>query len=171
MFIDNGNALIVIVIMTTTTNSETNTLLVEQSPFLQSLVQQIRAYDHYGVYRTWTDELVIAPYVIPKKKRREISLEGDIDPTTKLRILCYFRAIAALIEKETGLLCQVVVDLNHEGFGWALVWGGKLMVVSRSLRDAHRFGFDTLEKLNDQGTKLANAGIELVNKFPEVARL
>ncbi|MGB5594026.1 MAG: NifX-associated nitrogen fixation protein [Crocosphaera sp.] len=156
---------------TTTANTETNSLLVSESPFLQSLVQQIRSYDHYGVYRKWTDELVIAPYVVAKKKKREISLEGDIDPATQLRILCYFRAIAALIEKETGLLCQVVVDLNHEGFGWALVWGGKLMVVSRSLRDAHRFGFDSLEKLNEQGTKLVNSGIELVQKFPEVSRL
>ena len=156
---------------TTTTNTETNTLSVADSPFLQALVQQLRAYDHFGVYRTWTDELVIAPYVIPKKKRREISLDGEIDPTTQLRIICYFRAIAALIEQETGLLCQVVVDLNHEGFGWALVWGGKLMVVSRSLRDAHRFGFDTLEKLNDQGTKLVNSAIELVQRFPEVSKL
>ena len=156
---------------TTTTNTETNTLSVADSPFLQALVQQLRAYDHFGVYRTWTDELVIAPYVIPKKKRREISLDGEIDPTTQLRIICYFRAIAALKEQETGLLCQVVVDLNHEGFGWALVWGGKLMVVSRSLRDAHRFGFDTLEKLNDQGTKLVNSGIELVQRFPEVSKL
>ena len=104
---------------TTTTNSETPTILVADSPFLQALVQQLRSYDSFGVYRTWTDELVIAPYVIPKKKRREISLEGDIDPTTQLRIICYFRAIAALIELETGLLCQVVVDLNLEGFGWA----------------------------------------------------
>ena len=45
------------------------------------------------------------------------------------------------------------------------------MVVSRSLRDAHRFGFDTLEKLNDQGTKLVNSAIELVQRFPEVSKL
>ena len=154
-----------------TNNTETTPILVEDSPFLKELVQQIRAYDHYGVYRTWTDELVLSPFVIPKKKRREITLEGDIDPATKLRIICFYRGIAALVEKETGCLCQVVVDLNHEGFGWALVWGGKLMVVSRSLRDAHRFGFNTLEDLKTQGEKLANAGIELVKKFPEVARL
>ncbi|MEA5533392.1 NifX-associated nitrogen fixation protein [Crocosphaera sp. XPORK-15E] len=156
---------------TTTSNAETTPILVADSPFLKELVQQIRAYDHYGVYRLWTDELVLAPFVIPKKKRREITLEGDIDPTTKLRIMCFYRGVAALIEKQTECLCQVVVDLNHEGFGWALVWGGKLMVVSRSLRDAHRFGFNSLEDLKEQGEKLANSGIELVQKFPEVARL
>ncbi|MEA5508196.1 NifX-associated nitrogen fixation protein [Crocosphaera sp. UHCC 0190] len=156
---------------TTTSNSETTPILVADSIFLKELVQQIRAYDHYGVYRLWTDELVLAPFVIPKKKRREITLEGDVDPTTKLRIMCFYRGVAACVEKETGQLCQVVVDVNHEGFGWALVWGGRLLITSRTLRDAHRFGFDSLEALKEQGEKLVTAGIELVQKFPEVAKL
>lgn len=156
--------------MTTTTNSKQSTILVSDSPFLQEVVRQIRAYDHYGVYKSWTDELILGPYVISKKQKREISLEGDIDPATKLRILCFYRAVASLIEKETAQLCQVVVDLNNEGFGWALVWSGRLMAVCRTLRDAHRFGFDSLEKLAAQGEKITQSGIEVVQRFPEAAR-
>ncbi|HAC64976.1 MAG TPA: NifX-associated nitrogen fixation protein [Cyanothece sp. UBA12306] len=159
--------------MTTTATTETSAKaqLVAENAFLQEVVRQIRAYDSYGFYRSWTDELVLSPFVVPKKKKREISLEGDIDPATKLRILCFYRAIASLIENETGQLCQVIVDLNHEGFGWALVWSGRLMSVSRTIRDAHRFGFESLEKLAEQGEKLTKAGIELVERFPEVARI
>ncbi|XTZ12514.1 MAG: NifX-associated nitrogen fixation protein [cyanobacterium endosymbiont of Rhopalodia inflata] len=156
--------------MTTKTNSEQSTLLVSDSPFLQEVARQIRAYDHYGVYKSWTNELVLGPYVISKKQKREISLEGDIDPATKLRILCFYRAIASLIEKETAQLCQVLVDLNNEGFGWALVWSGRLMTVCRTLRDAHRFGFDSLERLAVQGEQITQSGIEVVQRFPEVAR-
>ncbi|MGP0128118.1 MAG: NifX-associated nitrogen fixation protein [cyanobacterium endosymbiont of Rhopalodia musculus] len=156
--------------MKTTTNSEQSTLLVSDNPFLQEVVRQIRAYDHYGVYKSWTNELVLGPYVISKQQKREISLEGDIDPATKLRILCFYRAVASLIEKETAQLCQVIVDLNSEGFGWALVWSGRLMTVCRTLRDAHRFGFDSLEKLAAQGEKITQSGIEVVQRFPEVAR-
>ena len=75
--------------MTTKTNAKQSTILVSDSLFLEEVVRQIRAYDHYGVYKSWTNELVLGPYVISKKQKREISLEGDIDPATKLRILCF----------------------------------------------------------------------------------
>jgi probable nitrogen fixation protein len=157
--------------MTTTTISEVNTdaAFVAENEFLQELVRQVRAQDHYGVFRTWEDPLVLSGYVVSKKKKKEISVEGDVDATTQLRIMCYFRAIAALVEKKTGKLCQVVIDLSHEGFGWSLVWCGRLMVVNRTLRDAQRFGFDSLEKLATQGEKLINSGVDIIEKYPEVA--
>lgn len=143
-------------------------LTVDSSPFLKAIVQQIRANDPYGTYRNWGDELLLKPYVIPKKQRREIPVEGDVDPVTIGRILGFYRAIAARIEEETGQLSQVVVDLSHEGFGWALIFSGRLILVSKTLRDAQRFGFDTLEKLNAEGEKLVQRGVELAKRFPEV---
>lgn len=158
--------------MTATITPETttdNAAFVAGNLFLQELVQQIRANDHYGVYRNWSDELVLAPFVVSKKKKREISVDGDVNPTTQLRVLCYYRAVAARVEKETGKLCQVVVDLSHEGFGWALVWTGKLMVTSQTLRDAQRFGFDSLEKMAERGEKLVTTGIESISRFADAA--
>ena len=143
-------------------------LLVDNSPFLKAIVQQIRANDPYGTYRNWSDELLLKPYVIPKKQRREIPVEGDVDPITLSRILGFYRAIAARIEEETGQLSQVVVDLSHEGCGWALIFSGRLILVSKTLRDAQRFGFDTLEKLNAEGEKLVQKGVDLARKYPEV---
>jgi probable nitrogen fixation protein len=142
---------------------------LDNSGFLQELVRQVRAQDHYGTFRTWKDELVLSPFVVTKQKKKEISVDGDVDPVTKLRVYSFYRAIAALIEKETGKLCQVVIDLSHEGFGWSLIWTGRLMVVNRTLRDAQRFGFDSLEKVAIEGEKLTQAGIEIIQRFPEVA--
>lgn len=45
------------------------------------------------------------------------------------------------------------------------------MVTCRTLRDAHRFGFESYEKLAADGEKLVNTGIELIEKFPEVANI
>ncbi|MEM1368279.1 MAG: NifX-associated nitrogen fixation protein [Cyanobacteria bacterium P01_H01_bin.15] len=146
----------------------TTDLTVAEAPFLKALAGQIRANDAYGTYRNWADELLLKPYVIPKKQRREIPVDGDVDPITLGRILAFYRAVAARIEEETGQLSQVVVDLSHEGFGWALIFSGRLILVSKTLRDAQRFGFDSLEKLNSEGEKLMNKGIELGRKFPEV---
>jgi probable nitrogen fixation protein len=141
------------------------------SPFLKAITQQIRANDPYGTYRNWSDELLLKPYVVSKAQKREISVEGDVDPITKGRILAFYRAIAHRIEEETGLLCQVVIDLSHEGFGWALVFSSRLLVVSKTLRDAQRFGFDSLEKLEAEGAKIVDSAISLANRFPEVGRL
>ena len=153
-----------------TVSTENNAVFVAENAFLQELVRQMRAQDHYGTFRSWKDELVIAPFVISKQKKRAISVDGDVDPVTKLRVYSFYRAIAALIEKETGQLCQVVIDLSHEGFGWALIWTGRLMVVNRTIRDAQRFGFDSFEKLATEGEKLTQSGIEIIQRFPEVAQ-
>ncbi len=144
---------------------------VAENAFLQELTRQMRAQDHYGTFRTWEDRTVLMPFVVSKQKKKEISVDGEVDPVTQLRVLSFYRAIAALIEKETGKLCQVVIDLSHEGFGWALIWCGRLMVVSRTLRDAQRFGFDSLEKLALEGEKLTQSGMDFIRRFPEVAEV
>ena len=152
-------------------SAENKSAFVAGNAFLQELVRQIRAQDHYGVYRNWSDELLLNSFVVSKEKKRQISVEGDVDSATQLRVLCFYRAVAACVEKETNQLCQVVIDLSHEGFGWALIWCGRLMVVARTLRDAQRFGFDSLEKLAAEGEKIIKSGTEMIAKFPEVARI
>lgn len=152
-------------------STATPTLTVAEAPFLQAMVQQIRANDAFGTYRQWADELLLKPYVIAKKQRRAIPVDEEVDPMTVSRILGFYRAIAACIETETGQLSQVVVNLNHEGFGWALIFSGRLILVSKTLRDAHRFGFDSLEKLNAEGEKLVAKGIELARQYPQVCDL
>jgi probable nitrogen fixation protein len=155
--------------MTTTNLPPTSETAIQ--PFLKAIAQQIRANDGYGTYRNWSDELLLKSFVVTKAQKREISVEGEVDPITKGRILAFYRAIAHRIEEETGLLCQVVIDLSHEGFGWALVFSGRLLVVSKTLRDAQRFGFDSLEKLEAEGAKIVASGVSLANRFPEVGNI
>jgi probable nitrogen fixation protein len=157
----------------TTTNSVNGTTPTEilNSPFLKAIVQQFRGQDSYGTYRNWSDELLLKPFIVSKQKKREISLEGEVDPVTQARIMAFYRAVAACIEKETGLLSQVVIDLSHEGFGWALVFSGRLLLVTKTLRDAHRFGFDSLEKLAEEGERFVEKGIDLAKRFPEVSKV
>jgi probable nitrogen fixation protein len=138
---------------------------------MQELVKQIRGQDSYGTYRNWSDELLLKPFIVSKERKRKISVDGDVDPVTKARIMAFYRAIAARIEQETGLLGQVIIDLSHEGFGWALVFCGRLLVVAKTLRDAQRFGFDSFEKLDAEAEKLLQKGIDLAKRYPEVGRL
>jgi len=157
---------------TTETNSQiTAEELIKTTPLLQELLRQIRAHDPYGTFRNWSDELILKPFVVSKEQKRKISVDGEVDPITKSRISTFYRAIASIIEQETGLLSQVVIDLSHEGFGWVLVFSGRLLLVSKTLRDAQRFGFDSLEKLVAEGDKIAKSAIELARKHGDVAQL
>ncbi|HLO84817.1 MAG TPA: NifX-associated nitrogen fixation protein [Nostocaceae cyanobacterium] len=144
---------------------------VQITPFLKTILQQIRGQDTYGFYRNWSDELILKPFVVTKQKRKEISVEGEVDPATLSRINAFFRAIAVCIEQETGLMSNVIVNLNHEGFGWALVFAGRLLLVVKTLRDAHRFGFESLEKLDAEGQAYIQKALELSQRFPEVGKL
>jgi probable nitrogen fixation protein len=141
------------------------------SPFLKTLVQQIRASDSYGFYRNWSDELILKPFVVTKQNKKQISVEGEIDPATISRINAFFRAVAASIEQETCMISNVVIHLGHEGFGWALVFSGRLLLAIKTLRDAHRFGFESLEKLNEEGQNFVQKGIDLAQRFPQVGNL
>lgn len=57
----------------------------------QKVIQQIRANDPYGTFRTWADELLLKPYVVTKVQKRAISVEGEVDPITKGRIMAFYR--------------------------------------------------------------------------------
>jgi probable nitrogen fixation protein len=156
--------------MSESLNGTASTELLK-SPLIKALVQQIRGQDAYGIYRTWSDELLIKPFIVTKQKKREISLEGEVDMVTRSRIMVFYRAIAACLEEETGLLSQVVLDLSHEGFGWVLIFSGRLLLTVKTLRDAHRFGFDSLEKMVEEGEKTVEKGIDLAQRFPEVGQI
>jgi hypothetical protein len=44
-------------------------------------------------------------------------------------------------------------------------------VLDRSLRDVHRFGYESLSKLKDDADKHLSVALELVGMYPEVAGL
>ena len=57
---------------------------------------------------------------------------------------------------------------DFEG-GFCVLKEERLIVVNKQLRDVHRFGFLTMEKLAEEGEKLVNVGVEMIRKFPDVA--
>jgi len=64
-----------------------------------------------------------------------------------------------------------LVHLTHEGFGRVLITVGKLVVLDRTLRDVHRFGFESLSKMKNEADKYLSVAIEIIGKFPDVAGL
>jgi probable nitrogen fixation protein len=137
--------------------------------FAKEMVRQMRAIDTYGTYDNWPVEKILEPFVLTKEKRREIPVIGDPDEITMARVKAFYNAISALIEKECGLMAVPMMNLTHEGFGRSLITVGKLVVMDRTLRDVHRFGFPSLSKMKDEADKLLSVALEIIGQHPKVA--
>jgi probable nitrogen fixation protein len=142
-----------------------------ESDFIKEMVKQMRAIDTYGTYEGWSVLRILDPFVLTKERKREIPVVGDPDEITMARVKAFYNAISSLIEKECGLMAIPMINLTHEGFGRAAITVGKLVVMDKTLRDVHRFGFESLSKMKDEADKVLSVALEIVGKYPEVAGL
>jgi probable nitrogen fixation protein len=140
------------------------------APFVKELIKVWRAQDTHGTWDGKPDLELLEPYILDKEKRRALPIVGDPDPETIWRLELFFNAICMLIEKSTGVMISPMMKMSHEGFGRMVLIGGRLIVVNKQLRDVHRFGFDNFAKLAEEGDKYVKSGIEMIEKYPEVAK-
>ena len=139
------------------------------SEVVAEMIKQLRALDTYDTYEGWSEEKIIDPVIMTKERKREIPIVGDPDEITMARVKAYYNSIASLIEKRAGLMAVPVINITHEGFGRAFVLVGKLIVVDKTLRDVHRFGFPSLEDLSAKTEAVIEKAVALIEKYKEVA--
>ena len=139
--------------------------------FPQQMFRQLKALDTYDTYQGLSTAKVLDPLIMTQERKRAIPIVGDPDDIVMSRVKAYYNAIASLIEQHSGLMAVPVINLSHEGFGRAFVIVGKLIVVDKTLRDVHRFGFASLGKMNEEAGKAIGRALELIETYPEVARL
>jgi probable nitrogen fixation protein len=147
----------------------TSTMELIGADFTKEIVKQIRAVDTYGQMDRVPSEEIIAPFIVTREQKREIPIVGDPDEQVTDRVKAYYNAIATLLEKATGLMPIPMINLHHEGFGRVMITVGKLVAYERTLRDVHRFGFPTLQTMQEEAGKVLQGALELVEKYREVA--
>ncbi|MGX9147570.1 NifX-associated nitrogen fixation protein [Mesorhizobium sp. 128a] len=140
------------------------------TPFVKCLVRLVRAQDSYGSWEGKPDPELLADFIVTKEKRREIPIIGDPDPDVLWRLDIYYAAVGLAIEERAGLMASPMMKISHEGFGRVLLTAGRLVVLSKTLRDVHRFGFETFRKLAEAGTKLVDDAIFAIEIYPDAAR-
>lgn len=139
--------------------------------FLNNLILLFRAEDSYGSWEGRTNEQLLKPFVLTKEERAALPIIGDPDPDVLWRLELFYKAVGITIEKLTGLMATPMMKMSHEGFGRMVLISGRLVVVSKQLRDVHRFGFPTLEKLASDGAKITREAVALIEKHPAVANI
>ena len=144
---------------------------LRETDFIKEMVRQMRALDSYGQFDGQPAERLLDPFVLTKERKAAIPLIGDPDEMTVACVRAFYNAIAVLIEQECGLMAVSLVHLSHEGFGRVLITVGKLVALDRTLRDVHRFGFESLSKMKHEADKYLSVALEIIGKYPDVAGL
>ncbi len=153
----------------TRTMSSGDTTQEKSGDFFRDLALQFRSHDGFGAWDKLSDEEVLKPFILDAEARRAIPIIGDPDPDVLWRLEIFYNTIALAIEKRTGVMVTPIMKMSHEGFGRMVLIGGRLVVVNKNLRDVHRFGFASREKLLEEAEKLICQGTEMIAKFKDVA--
>lgn len=140
------------------------------SAFVQQLIRQLRAQDSHGTWDGKTDLQLLKPYIHTVEERRAMPIIGDPDPETLWHLELFYNAVAVAIEHETGQMVTPMMKMSHEGFGRMVLLAGRLVVVNKQLRDVHRFGFTSLSKLAEAGTKLLDEAVGMIRSYPALAQ-
>jgi probable nitrogen fixation protein len=136
------------------------------SLYLETLIGQVRALDQFGTWANKDDkEILCEKYVKTKEQLKDIPVIADIDEMQIQDIRLIFQALALAFEKETGIMCSVVMEMSHEGFGRAVVIADKIVIVNKFFKDAHRYSFRTYEKLEDEGQKMLDSAIKIYEEY------
>jgi len=139
---------------------------LEINAFTEELIRQLRATDQFGNWSKMTDEELLAKkYVKTKEDLKKIPIIADIDEMLIGEIKMIYKAVALQFERKTGVMCNVVMEMSHEGFGRCIVIADKIVLVDKYFKDAHRFGYRTLENLYEDGQKLLDRAFEIYEQY------
>lgn len=139
---------------------------IKEHPFLSELIAQLRATDQFGHWTsTPNDELLTKKYVKTKEDLKKIPVIADIDEILVKEIRLIFQALATAFEKKTCQMANVVMEMSHEGFGRCVVICEGVVLTDKHFRDAHRFGYKSLENLAEEGEKMLRKAFESWEKY------
>ena len=139
---------------------------LEHNAFTEELIRQLRATDQFGNWSKMSDEeLLTKKYVKTKEDLKNIPIIADIDEMLIGEIKMIFKAIALQFERKTGVMCNVVMEMSHEGFGRCIVFADKIILVDKYFKDAHRFGYRTIDKLYEDGQKYLDKAFGIYEQY------
>lgn len=134
--------------------------------FIETLISQIRALDQFGTWAKKSDEEILSEkYVKSKEQLKNIPIIADIDEMQIKDIRLIFQSIALAFELKTGVMCSVVMEMSHEGFGRAVVLADKIVITNKFFKDAHRYSFRTYDDLIKEGGKMLTDALKIYETY------
>jgi len=129
--------------------------------YKKALIGQVRALDSFGRWAKMDDDALLSlKYVKTKEDLKSLPLIADIDEEMIKNIRLLYQALALAYETKSGQVATVVLEMSHEGFGRVVVVTDTKVLWSKYFKDAHRFGFRTLDALEKEGEKMLTQALQ-----------
>lgn len=125
-------------------------------PFLEELLYQFRLEDRTGTYQNISDHSLLNSWLSFNQ------LEQDL---IQLQIKAFYQAVANLIERQTGKIAQIVLNLNPEKSSSALICCGNLLVVYQLVKEINCFSFDSIETMAKTADNLVDYSVSKIQQF------
>jgi len=133
--------------------------------YKKTLVGQVRALDGFGHWAKLEDDaLLTMKYVKSKEELKTLPVIADIDEQCIKDIRVLYQALALAFEAKTGQMATVVLEMSFEGFGRVVVVTESRVLFTKYFKEAHRFSFKSLEKLEEEGEKMLRHALEVYQK-------
>ncbi|WP_410769539.1 DUF269 domain-containing protein [Fontibacillus sp. BL9] len=137
--------------------------------FMSSLDRCLQLLDPWGKYENCTREQRMKQlYLCTQEQKRKIAADCRVSPVVKTQVPLFFQAVAAALEQLSGNVIQSMIEVNDEGFGRALVYSGRTVLVADSFRGGVPFPFAEAEKALVYGVSCIREGLQNRERFMQL---
>lgn len=140
--------------------------------FTRRLCNLLDTADFFGKYATLSPQDKIARlFLASPEDKSQSDFNCAVSPMVRQQVPVLFQAVAGVMEERSGALIQSAAEINEEGFGRALLYSGRVILVLKSLRAGFPFPFTSEDKALQYGVACVEEGLAFWNKYKEMTAL
>ncbi|MEF2965422.1 DUF269 domain-containing protein [Paenibacillus sp. M1] len=139
--------------------------------FARSLDRSLQLNDPWGKHTGLPmDQRAEKLFLCTPEQKRELMADCHVSPIMRTQVSVFFQAVANTLEQVSGDIMQSMVEVNDEGFGRALVYSGRTVLVADSFRGGFPFPFAKYDKALVYGVSCIREGLQNRERFMELQR-
>lgn len=139
-----------------------------QDTFLKYIAMQIRAMDGFGTWEKFTDDQLIESAFLSTEELGGPKIELQDIENVQLQL----RAASQILEKQTGMMCQILCEAGCDGSVRSVVFNGKAVILQKVFWNTGTFRKKSFEKFSKVGNRLlenlTKSAEEMKEKYPEL---
>lgn len=139
---------------------------------VRRLCHLLDSEDFFGRHAALSAQDKIARlFLATSEDKNQSDFNCAVSPKVRLQVPMLFQAVAGVMEERSGALIQSSAEINGEGFGRALLYSGRVILVLKSLRAGFPFPFTSEDKAVRYAVACVEEGLSFMEKYNEMTAL
>ncbi|MDQ0194635.1 DUF269 domain-containing protein [Paenibacillus wynnii] len=140
--------------------------------FTRRLCNLLDTEDFFGRHAELSkQEKIERLFLASTEDKSQSDFNCAVSPKVRLQVPLLFQAVAGVMEEKSGAIIQSAAEINGEGFGRALLYSGRIILVIKSLRAGFPFPFTSQEKAIRYGVSCVEEGLAFLEKYNNMTAL